>query len=624
MKNNKNNSNFKLSKKKSHPIWRVFWLTFLVVSLWYAWYSFYTPSNTIVWENNFESAQKLANSSDKNILLFFTGKWCSPCRIMKREIFADTKVKKAMDIKVVSVEVDMEDQNNKELVKRYNIGATPTTLFINAKGNVLDYAVGKIDKATFLQMINKISVQDKHTGIQLDASLKRKKQLENEIIGKAKFTNIPETYSTLSNKMRNYKIPGLSLAVITNGKIEWSHTYTNVNFPNQKQNDATIFQAASLSKPVTFLAALRMHTAGSINLDNNIQQYLKSYRLPNGKQTKDNPVTFRNIFAHTSGITAGGYQGYAKGLKVPTDVAILSGASGVNSKRIEVLYSPEKQLAYSGGGYTLAEVALQDIFKDSFSSLMKKWILDPVGMKHSQFTQPLRVKDSSMVAKGHTQSGKVVEGGWRNHPEQAAAGLWSTSSDLALVLIEMYKAYQGEKSVFSSEAIQSIVKQERDGHIYGCIVDRSNDGLAITHYGGNTGYRTGMTIDLTTGNGLVYLINSDNGAALGNELLLSASKLYGWKHFNRIEVEKKTIANTILQALAGEYQWNGEVNLSVSYTATTNQIALHFPNGDTYKLVPVTGNKLGFIHPNTGIEISFAKEKDKQSFTLYGQKAIKQ
>ncbi|WP_212745831.1 serine hydrolase [Winogradskyella algicola] len=625
MKTKKIRSSEKSAKKKTHPFWSFFWLTFLAVSLWYAWYCFYAPSNDIVWENNIESAQKLAINTDKNIMVFFTADWCSPCRIMKREVFADNEVMKAINSNIVPVEIDIDDPNNEELVNQYNIGAKPTTIFIDFKGNVMDYAVGKVDKANFLQMLHKISAQEiDNSRKRSDAAHKKRSQLEQEIIGKVKFLDEPENFSTLSNSMINYNIPGLSLAVINNGKIEWSHTYTNPNFPDQKLNDATIFQAASLSKPVTFLAALRMHTVGKINLDSNIEKYLMSYKLPAGKQTEDNPVTFRNIFAHTSGITAGGYQGYTRDLNVPTDVEILKGETGVNSLPIEVLSKPNDVLVYSGGGYTLAEVTLQDIHNDTFSNLMKTWVLDPVGMNRSEFTQPLIVKDSSKVAKGHTVDGNVLDGGWINHPEQAAAGLWSTSTDLAKFLIEIYKAYQGDNSVFSASAIKSIINEERDGHIYGFIVDRSNNGLALTHYGGNAGYRTGMTIDLTTGKGLVYLINSDNGGALGNELLLSASKIYGWNHFNRIEVRKENIETTLLKTIVGNYKWNSEVDLSITFSNTTNQISLHFPNGDEYKLVPIVGENFDFIHPNTGIQISFSTKDDKQSFTLYGQKAIKQ
>ncbi|WP_406683729.1 thioredoxin family protein [Seonamhaeicola sp. MEBiC1930] len=146
------------SKKKTHPFWRFFWLTFLVVSLWYAWYSFYAPSNDITWTNNLESAQKLAINSDKNILVFFTAEWCSPCRIMKRKIFSDDKVKKVIDAKVIPIEINIDDQNAEALVKQYNIGATPTTIFISPQGDVIDYAVGIVEKTKFLEMLENQSV----------------------------------------------------------------------------------------------------------------------------------------------------------------------------------------------------------------------------------------------------------------------------------------------------------------------------------------------------------------------------------------------------------------------------------------------------------------------------------
>ncbi len=102
---------------------------------------------------------------------------------------------------------------------------------------------------------------------------------------------------------------------------------------------------------------------------------------------------------------------------------------------------------------------------------MQKWILEPAGMKHSEFTQPLPASKSNQVAKGHTQSGEVIDGGWRNYPEQAAAGLWSNSVDMAKFLIEIYNAYQGKSSIFSQSDIKSIINHERDGNVYGFIFE---------------------------------------------------------------------------------------------------------------------------------------------------------
>jgi CubicO group peptidase (beta-lactamase class C family) len=476
------------------------------------------------------------------------------------------------------------------------------------------------------------SFQNKDSGTQgikgdcisKEKSLERKVQLEEGIREQVKFLEEPEDFSSITDRMSEYNTPALSLTVINQGAIEWADIYKNANFPEVQNLDcSSIFQAASLSKPVTFLAVLRMHSAGEIDLDKNIQDYLKDYVLPPGKQTADNPVTFRNIFSHTSGITPGGYQGYARNLLVPSDLDILRGSEGVNTPAIEVITTPNETLAYSGGGYTLAELALQDIFSDEFSNIMQKWILEPAGMKHSEFTQPLPVSDSNRVAKGYTALGEVIDGGWRNYPEQAAAGLWSNSVDMAKFLIEIYNAYQGKSSIFSQSDIESIINQERDGSVYGFILNRSGDDIAITHYGGNAGYRTGMTISLTSGNGLAYLINSDNGGALGNELILSASQVYDWQHFKQTNVQRKQVNSKVLKGLSGEYKWNNQIDLSITFDENKDQISLFFPNGDEYKLTPINGDELDFINPNTGVQISFIMKDGLQSFTLYGQTAVK-
>jgi CubicO group peptidase (beta-lactamase class C family) len=460
--------------------------------------------------------------------------------------------------------------------------------------------------------------------INKEKSLERKVQLEEGIREQVKFLGEPENLSSITNRMSEYNIPALSLTIINHGEIEWSDIYRNANFPEVHHlTCSSIFQAASLSKPVTFLAALRMYSAGKIDMDKNIQEYLKNFVLPKGKQTDDNPVTFRNIFSHTSGISPGGYEGYARNLPMPSDLDILRGNAGVNSPAIEVIAPPNEKLAYSGGGYTLAELALQDIFNDKFSNIMQKWILEPAGMKHSEFTQPLSASDSIRVAKGHTSSGELIEGGWKNYPEQAAAGLWSNSIDLAKFLIEIYKAYQGNSSIFSQSDIKSIISDERDGHVYGFLLNRSGDDISITHYGGNAGYRTGMTISLTSGNGLVYLINSDNGGALGNELLLSASQVYNWKQFKQTDVQRKQVEPEVLRKLSGKYKWNNQIDLSITFDESNNKVSLHFPNGDEYKLVPIVGEELDFIHPNTGVKVSFLKKENFRSFTLYGRTAVK-
>ena len=135
---------------------QIFWLSFLFASLAYAWYSFYVPSNDIEWAEGMTEAEMLAESSDKNLMLFFTGTWCVPCKVMKRQVFADKQVASAVNSKVVPVIIDVDDPKSKEIVDRYKAGVTPITLFIDVNGDVLDYGVGKMEKAAFMEMLNDI------------------------------------------------------------------------------------------------------------------------------------------------------------------------------------------------------------------------------------------------------------------------------------------------------------------------------------------------------------------------------------------------------------------------------------------------------------------------------------
>ncbi len=150
------NSSAKSAKKKSPLFWRVFWLAFLVLSLAYAWHSFYVPSNEVAWADDVLSAREQASESDKNVMLFFTGDWCVPCRIMKREVFADQEVSKAINAQVVPVMINIDDPKVEEIVRLYQVGGTPVTIFTDPQGNVIDYAVGKIGKEKFMEMLQKL------------------------------------------------------------------------------------------------------------------------------------------------------------------------------------------------------------------------------------------------------------------------------------------------------------------------------------------------------------------------------------------------------------------------------------------------------------------------------------
>lgn len=140
--------------KKKFNFWRFFWLTFLVVSLAFAWYSFYAPANNITWAANYTSAQQLSADSGKPIILYFTGKWCSPCRIMKREVWADAEVESAVNSRFTPVAIDVDDPDNAAVLARYSVAGAPVTIITDPQGNVLRWRSGGIGKKEFFELLN--------------------------------------------------------------------------------------------------------------------------------------------------------------------------------------------------------------------------------------------------------------------------------------------------------------------------------------------------------------------------------------------------------------------------------------------------------------------------------------
>ncbi|MBC3872676.1 serine hydrolase domain-containing protein [Undibacterium flavidum] len=427
----------------------------------------------------------------------------------------------------------------------------------------------------------------------------------------------------IETRLVQSKTPALSVAVIRQGKLAWSAAWGNLTQGGSKADCHSLFQAGSLAKPVTLFATLRMKQKALLNIDENIDHYLKSYHLPAGVQTAGNPVSMRNILAHTSGITAGGYDGYPNGQALPTDLQTVLAEPPANGRKVEVVNAPNSGVRYSGGGYTVLEIALQDRFAMPFDQLLQNWVLTPFGMKQAKFTQPIPTSYYPLIARGHTAQGSMVAGGWHNHPEQAAAGLWATPSDMANFLIELRQAYLGKSKLISKATMTEFLANPIDGHAYGFRLIGEKDQIFITHYGGTAGYRVGMTMNLETGDGAVYMSNSDNGSSLGSEFLGAVSRTYNWPWFRETQVKRQTQTIEALQALAGQYVFT-EQGWKIQIAFENNILAIIFPNGDRYAMTPIVGDGLAFIHADTGVRASFEVTGDSTKVQLYGQTGTKQ
>ena len=444
-----------------------------------------------------------------------------------------------------------------------------------------------------------------------------------------------ETVPTFSvpDRLSFYKVPGLSFALIDNGKVAWSSGYGKLSSSSDKPvTRNTLFQAASLAKPVTAFAVMRMHDKAKIDINKPITEYLKSFQLPVEQADANKVINFENLLNHSSGLSAGGYMGYAQGDAIPTDIQTLLGQEPANTKAVKVELAAGKQVMYSGAGYTLAEVALQDEFGRPFEQLMATWVLQPLNMQHSSFDMAYPQQTKVEVALGHDSTGAVIEGGWRVHPEQAAAGLWSTATDLASLAAELTKGYHGKSDVISKRSARQMlapVKPSEDLSAYfggqpamTFVTDGEGERFLFKHNGGNSGYRSFMIMYPETGDGAVFLTNSDAGFSVGFDMIRAASAVYNWPDYKAKAYRKRKVDVSKQSRLLGDYVFENGVQVSLIESLQADGIAVLFPNGDIYPLSAVE-DKHQFVHQDSGLEVSFTETDGQLSVFLYNQTALK-
>jgi CubicO group peptidase (beta-lactamase class C family) len=423
----------------------------------------------------------------------------------------------------------------------------------------------------------------------------------------AGFQGEPVGRRTIAQAMHDHAVPGVSFALIDRGRLQWARGWGVRGEGGSPVDAGTVFQAGSISSPVAAIGALRLRDAGRIDLDRDVQAYLGDYRLPPGKQDARHPVTLRNLMSHTSGVTPGGYVGYAPGQPSPTNQLSAQGRPPANSPRLEVIETPGARLAWSGGGYTLIEIALQNVSGLPFETLMRELVLGPVGMASSTYAQLIPPSFAARAALGHRFNGKAVPGGWMIHPEQAAAGLWSTPSDLAAFMVEVRNAWLGRGRVLSRRAALDFLTVQTEDEGLGVTVHGEGPSLEFHHGGSTRGFSCFMIMEnVQAGRGAVFMTNSDNGYAVGFGLLRAAAASYGWRRFRPSLYRRASLPPEALQPLVGLYRFGPDTAVRVTYAEAGNQITVHFPNGDAYPMTPIGARR--YVYAREGKVIAFEGE----------------
>jgi CubicO group peptidase (beta-lactamase class C family) len=337
---------------------------------------------------------------------------------------------------------------------------------------------------------------------------------------------------TLKEVMERFRVPGVSVAVIKDFEIHWAKGYgiADVKAGTPVTTD-TMFQAASISKPVAAMAVLRAVQEGKLTLDDDINSLLRSWKLETGDFTREHPVTPRALLSHTSGLGDGfGFPGYHPDDPVPTVVQILGGEKPSNTGKVFMERAPFTAFKYSGGGTVVMQLALTEAVGKPFPQILKEWVLDPIGMTNSAYEQPLSPERDRQAARAHTGRGQANDAKWHVYPELEAAGLWTTPGDLARFAIEVQKSLWGRSNrVLTTATIREMVTPVGVGdYAVGFAVTKDGQGWYFSHGGSNWGFQCHLVAHRLKGYGLAVMTNADSGAPVISELRSRVAAAYNW------------------------------------------------------------------------------------------------
>lgn len=419
-------------------------------------------------------------------------------------------------------------------------------------------------------------------------------KVENNLAGWVVIENGPPVRWNIEDRMKVHKVPGVTIGVIRDYKLEWAKGYgyadKEAKIPVTAQ---TLFQAASISKSLNAVGILKLVQEGKLSLDADINTYLKTWH-PSADSGK---ITIANLLSHSAGLSVHGFPGYKTDDTFPAVEQILRGQKPANTAEVKPLFPPGVRMQYSGGGTTVTQLIATTVTGIPYDQFMQKEVLDPLGMTGSFYTQPAPENKKNLLATAYNREGKAYEGKYHVYPEMAAAGLWTNPTDLSRYIIETQLALQGKSSKVLN---QSITKTRLTPYVsknaaLGVFI---MDGLYFNHNGGNEGFRCVYYGSLDGGNGFVVMVNSDNFDII-DEVMRSIAITYGWeKDFYKPEkVTAAPFPADSMQQYIGKFRYR-TVNLRVEakdgqlYVAANDDppMQMHYTTAGDFVLLEERGH----------------------------------
>ncbi|HYD36687.1 MAG TPA: serine hydrolase domain-containing protein [Allosphingosinicella sp.] len=360
----------------------------------------------------------------------------------------------------------------------------------------------------------------------------------------------------LAARMAHYRVPGVSFAVIDNCRIVDARGFGRSAAEGGTITRETLFQAGSVSKPVAAVAALRLVEDGRLSLDADVRARLTAWSVPDSPLLAGRRVTLRGLLSHTSGTNLPGMNGYEAGASLPTIAQILQGRPPSNTPPIRVESAPGAQWRYSGGGYVIAQALMTNATGETFPELMDRLVLEPAGMTSSSFRQPMTVDRRRRAAHGTSPDGSPLPEQWRIYPEMAAAGLWTTPTDLGRFAISVARSIRGEKGgLLRPETARQMMTRGLGNWGLGVHLGPSDSPRQFSHTGRSIGFTSMLVMYPATCQGAAVMTNGDEGGWLIHELMRSIGDAYGWPERRPSQVQAAIeLTDAIAARFVGTYR----------------------------------------------------------------------
>lgn len=440
----------------------------------------------------------------------------------------------------------------------------------------------------------------------------RVRRVENGLLLPVAIKGAPPARLRLADRMRYYNALGVSIAVINNGKIEWARGY---GLKEAGKNDPvtpdTLFCAGSISKPVAAMGALKFVEEGRLALDEDVNNRLVSWKVPENEYTKRSKVTLRRLLNHTSGLPLGAGSGrtHRFGEPFPTLVQALNGTPPAEGSPVRVEFEPNCRWAYSSAGYAVAQLLMTDVAGKPFPDLMRETLLGRLGMTRSTFESPLPPQFWDVSATGHgSTDGRPIENRFPSSPAMAASALWTTPSDLARFILALQKAKAGQPgSILSPEMTNLMLNPFRAGWSLGLEVDTAGRTPRFSHSGGMPGFTALMVGYNWYGQGAVVMVNQDtyNGFQLVNEIMLGIAREYEWPDYLPVEKNVARVNPEVYEKYVGYYEI--DQGYPVSVVTRNGRLYLIWALGNVYEMHPESETKF-FIARDGAPTYSFVKD----------------